>query len=223
MNYNYIFFDLDGTITESGPGIMNSVAYALDKLGAKAQPQSVLKKFVGPPLAQSFMNFCGIPREQTDYAISLYREYYRKNGMFENSVYPGVEKMLADLKAGGKKLAVATSKPENFSVQILEHFHLIDYFEIVCGATMDEKRVNKEEVIAYTLESLRINDERKKTVLMVGDREHDIIGAKKNGLDSMGVLYGYGSRGELEAAGADYIAETASEIADRILSKGRRF
>lgn len=217
MNYQYILFDLDGTITESGPGIMNSVAYALKKLGAKEQPESVLRKFVGPPLAQSFMNFCGIPKEETDYAISLYREYYKRQGMFENKIYPGVEEMLGILKKNGKKLAVATSKPEVFSVQILKYFHMADYFELICGATLDEKRVKKEEVIQYTLESLKIRPEEKKKVLMVGDREHDILGARRNGLDSMGVLYGYGNRSELAGAGADYIVETAAEISELLL------
>lgn len=218
MNYQYILFDLDGTITESGPGIMNSVAHALKKLGAKEQPESILRKFVGPPLAQSFMKFCGIPKEQTDYAISLYREYYKRQGMFENRIYPGVEEMLDLLKKNGKKLAIATSKPEVFSVQILEHFHMADYFELICGATLDEKRVKKEEVIQYTLESLKIQPGDKKKVLMVGDREHDILGAKRNGLDSLGVLYGYGSRPELAGAGADYIVETAMEIPKLLLN-----
>lgn len=212
MSYQYIFFDLDGTLTESGPGIMNSVGYSLKKMGQQEQPESILRKFVGPPLAQSFMNYCGIPQEEVNRAISLYREYYVKHGMFENKVYPGVKELLEELKESGKILAVATSKPEPLSIRILEHFELDDYFAVICGATMDEKRVTKDEVIHYTLNRLGIREEEKKSVLMVGDREHDIFGAKKNRLDSLGVLYGYGSRQEFEAAGADYIAETVQEV-----------
>lgn len=212
MSYRYIFFDLDGTLTESGPGIMNSVAYSLKKMGLKEQPEFVLRKFVGPPLAQSFMNYCGVPEEEIKRAISLYREYYEKYGLFENSVYPGIKDLLEELKKREKILAVATSKPEPLSVRILEHFGLADYFAVICGATMDEKRVAKDEVIRYTLKCLGIKAEEKKSVLMVGDREHDVFGAKKHHLDCLGVLYGYGSRQEFEAAGADYIAETVQEV-----------
>lgn len=218
MKYTHILFDLDGTLTESGPGIMNSVRYVLNKLGKPQQPPEVLRKFVGPPLAHSFMHFCGFTEAEANSAIYTYREYYHEKGMFENSVYPGVEEMLKSLKAAGLRLAVATSKPELLSIQILKHFHLDHYFEVICGATMDEKRVKKGEIIAYALEILGISSEEKKRVLMIGDREHDIFGAKENGLDSMGVLFGYGNREELEQAGADFIAETAKGAAEKILS-----
>ncbi len=217
MQYSYLLFDLDGTLTQSGPGITNSVRYALRKMGARELPQETLEKFVGPPLADSFMRFAGMTQEQAKRAISCYREYYASKGIFENSVYPGVEAMLQALRDGGKVLALATSKPELFAGQILAHFHLTDYFSAVCGAAMDEKRVNKEEVIRYTLDALKITEAEKPYALMIGDREHDVLGAAQNGLDCLGVLYGYGSRGELEKAGARKIAATAREVAEMVL------
>lgn len=217
MKYTHILFDLDGTLTESGPGIMNSVSYALAKLGKSSQPPEILRKFVGPPLAHSFVHFCGFAKEEVPAAIETYREYYREKGMFENSVYPGIEEMLQSLKDAGLHLAVATSKPELLSLQILEHFDLKPYFEVICGATMDEKRVKKGEIIADAIKELGITETDKSHVLMVGDREHDIFGAKENGGASMGVLFGYGSREELETAGADDIAESAAEITEKIL------
>lgn len=218
MNYTYILFDLDGTLTESGPGIMNSVSYALEKLGKPSQPTEVLRKFVGPPLAHSFVHFCGFAKEEVPVAIETYREYYRKKGMFENSVYPGIAEMLQCLKDAGLHLAVATSKPEVLSLQILEHFDLKPYFEVICGATMDEKRVKKGEIIADAMKGFGITETDKSRVLMVGDREHDVLGAKENGIASMGVLFGYGNRKELETTGADYIAESAADITKQILS-----
>lgn len=215
--YTYILFDLDGTVTQSGPGIVNSVRYALEKMGAAPLDTRTLEKFVGPPLADSMMNYAGLTRQEAGRAIGFYREYYTEKGMFENSVYPGVEDMLRALKADGRVLALATSKPEAFAGQILEYFHLAEYFSFVCGASMDEKRVEKAEVIAYTLKTMKINEAQRADFLMVGDREHDILGAKSNGLDSLGVLYGYGSYEELKNAGADYIAETAAQAAQMIL------
>lgn len=218
MKYNWIFFDLDGTLTQSGPGIINSVKHALRKMGKPELPEETLRHFIGPPLSDSFVKFCGCTQEEAKQGIVFYREYYTSGGMFENELYSGVEEMLRKLKNAGLRLAIATSKPEFMSVQIAEHFHLNQYFEAICGATVDEKRVKKSDVIAYALEMLGISQEQKDAVLMVGDREHDIFGAKENGLDSMGVLYGYGSREELCEAGADYIVGTAHEAAEKILT-----
>ena len=205
--YDVILFDLDGTLTESGIGITRSVAYALKKHGIIEADQSKLDRFVGPPLIDSFMRFYGFTAEQARQAVDDYREYYAVTGIFENRVYDGVVEMLQALKAAGKKCVLATSKPDHYAVQILEHFGLAAYFDFVAGATMDEKRTNKADVIAYALAHTGAEN-----VLMVGDREHDIHGAKAHGLDSVGVLYGYGSREELERAGATYIAATAEEI-----------
>lgn len=217
MKYQYILFDLDGTITESAPGILNSVRYALKKMGFAIRDEEELLQFIGPPLVDSMKKYYGMNEEQAEQAVVFYREYFLQKGLFENSVYEGIEESLKLLSESGKKHAIATSKPEEYSVRIIEHFGLTDKFEKICGATMDKSRNEKADVIRYTLEMLGIPDEDKGSVLMVGDRRHDIIGAKQNGLDSMGVLYGYGDRNELEEAGADYIAESAMDVAKIIL------
>ena len=165
----------------------------------------------------TFKNSFGFSEEKAKEGVKIYREYFSQKGLFENSVYEGIEESLKLLSESGKKHAIATSKPEEYSVRIIEHFGLTDKFEKICGATMDKSRNEKADVIRYTLEMLGIPDEDKGSVLMVGDRRHDIIGAKQNGLDSMGVLYGYGDRNELEEAGADYIAESAMDVAKIIL------
>ena len=206
--YDIVLFDLDGTLTESGIGITRSVAHSLRKFGIEETDQAKLDRFVGPPLIDSYMRYYGFSREQAALAVESYREYYADTGIFENRVYDGVEAMLQALKEAGKTCVLATSKPEHFAVQILDHFGLARYFDCVAGATMDEKRTSKADVIAYALEKAGASGR----TVMVGDRKHDILGAKAHGLDSIGVLYGYGSREELETAGAAYIAETAEEI-----------
>lgn len=210
MDYKYILFDLDGTVTDPGIGITNSVMHALKKFGIIEEDRRKLYKFIGPPLADSFQRFYQFSGEEAVLGIEYYREYYRDKGIFENVVYEGMEDLLASLKETGTELILATSKPEEFAKRILEHFHLDGYFSFVAGATMDEKRVKKAEVITYALESNGITDLSQ--VLMIGDREHDIIGAHETGVKAMGVLYGYGDRRELEKAGADYIAEDIEEI-----------
>ena len=217
MHYKYILFDLDGTITESGPGIINSVRYAVQKMGYPVLPEETLRKFVGPPLADSMQKYCGMTPSEAKKAITLYRDYYTSKGIFENSLYPGVEDMLKALKDGGKVLALATSKPELFAKQILEYFHIDDLFTVICGASMDEKLVEKAAIITNALQALGIDEMHKKDVLMVGDREHDVLGAKANNLDTLGVLYGYGDLPELQQEGAAYLAQTAGEAADMIL------
>lgn len=210
MDYKYILFDLDGTVTDPGIGITNSVMHALRKFGIIEEDRSRLYKFIGPPLADSFRQFYEFSEEETARGIEYYREYFTDKGIFENEVYEGMEELLAALNRQGRKLIIATSKPEVFAERILEYFHLDSYFSFVAGATMDEKRVKKAEVIAYALESCGISN--LSGVLMIGDRKHDVIGAHEAGVDVMGVLHGYGSREELEKAGADYIAENVEEI-----------
>ena len=207
--YQTIFFDLDGTLTDSGPGITNSVAHALKKWKIEVEDHSTLNVFVGPPLAESFAKYYGFTPEECKKAIAYYREYYTDRGMFENSVYPGIEELLAHLKNTGRKVVVATSKPEMFAVQILEHFHLARYFDRIAGASMDENRVEKADVLRYAIEA---GGYELSKAAMVGDRENDIRGARENQLFSVGVLYGYGSRAELEEAGADRIVETVEEL-----------
>lgn len=208
--YKYILFDLDGTLTDPGIGITNSVMYALEKFGIEVKERASLYKFIGPPLLDSFQNFYGFTKEESELALKYYREYFRPKGIYENHVYDGVEDLLRELKASGKKMIVATSKPEEFAVEILKHFNLYQYFDFVGGASMDEKRVKKSDVIAYALEKGDVTD--LDAVVMIGDREHDVYGAKQIGVDSIGVLYGYGDYEELKQAGADYIVERPSEI-----------
>lgn len=208
--YKYILFDLDGTLTDPGLGITNSVMYALKKFNIEVEDRAPLYKFIGPPLLESFEKFCGMSSEESQLALQYYREYFKPHGLYENEVYDGIEQVLMELKEQGKTLIVATSKPEEFAVEILKHFHLDKYFDFIAGATMDEKRVKKAEVIAYALESCGITDLT--DAIMVGDREHDVLGAKQVGLDSVGVLYGYGDYKELKNAGATYIAETPATI-----------
>lgn len=208
--YDVVLFDLDGTITDSGLGITNSVRYALNRYSIEVRDNSELECFIGPPLNESFEKFYGFTKEEASNAVSVYREYYREKGIYENLVYDGIEKLLREIRDKGKTAAVATSKPELFARQILDHFGLSEYFAYIGGANMNETRTDKAEVIDYVLDELKITDKSK--VVMVGDREHDIIGARKNGLDSIGVLFGYGSREELENAEATHIAPTVEDI-----------
>ena len=210
MKYEYILFDLDGTLTDSAVGITNSVIYALKKYDIKVDNRNELNKFVGPPLSDSFESYYGFSKEEAKTAVEYYREYYREKGMFENLVYDGIEDLLKTLKYNNKTLVVATSKPQVFAQQILEKFDIAKYFTYIAGSSLDGTRVKKDEVIQYALESCNITNLPK--VIMIGDREHDINGAKKVGIDSIGVLYGYGDRDELEKAGADFIVNTISDI-----------
>ncbi|NLA86876.1 MAG: HAD family hydrolase [Clostridiales bacterium] len=210
MNFQTILFDLDGTLTDPGIGITNSVMYALQKYGITVNDRSELYKFIGPPLWESFERYYGFSEAEAKKAVAYYREHFSVTGMFENTVYDGIDATLAALEDAGKTLLVATSKPEVFAEQILQHFDLAKYFDFIGGSELDGSRVNKNDVIRYTLEMSGVTD--LSTAVMVGDREHDILGAKKVGITSVGVLFGYGSREELEAAGADFIAETVNDL-----------
>lgn len=213
--YQYILFDLDGTLTNSELGITKSVQHALKKFGIEVEDRTALRPFIGPPLGESFQVYYGLSKEESEQAIKYYRERFSVKGLYENEVYEGVEKMLQDLKESGKKLILATSKPEKFTILILEHFDLLKYFDFVAGATMDGSRGEKADVIRYALELSGIED--KSDVIMIGDRKFDILGAKENGLASIGVLYGFGDREELTEAGADYIVERAEDIVKVLL------
>lgn len=208
--YKYLLFDLDGTLTDPAEGITNSVAYALNKFGINVEDKRTLYKFIGPPLVDAFSEYYGFSKEDSEKATAFYRETFRVTGLYQNMVYDGVVEMLEALKSKGKKLVVATSKPEEFTMKILKHFDLLKYFDFVAAATFDATRNSKDKVIAYALENIDIKD--KSEVVMIGDRHHDIDGAKDNGIDSVGVLWGFGSREELEIAGATYIAESVQEI-----------
>ncbi len=208
--YNYALFDLDGTLTDPSLGITNSIMHALAKMGRTIPPREELYCFIGPPLVPAFQEFTGMTPEEAEQAVVFYREYFSVDGLFENTPYDGIEAVLAKLRKRGVTLAVATSKPEKFAVRIIEHFGLAPYFTVVCGATMDSSRSKKGDVIAYTLGQLGITD--KSSVLMIGDRHHDIEGAKENGLASAGVLWGFGDEAELKNAGADAIAHSMDEL-----------
>lgn len=208
--YTFILFDLDGTLTDPKEGITKSVAYALESFGIRVEDRDCLCKFIGPPLKDSFVNFYGFEEAQAEAAVEKYREYFRPFGIFENQVYDGVEELLRTLTEDGRMVILATSKPTVFAEQILEHFHLRPFFSYVIGSELDGTRVKKGDVIAYALEQAGISD--KSQAVMVGDREHDIIGAKENGLDSIGVLYGYGTQEEFQECGADAVAESVEEL-----------
>ena len=210
MRYDTVLFDLDGTLTDPGEGITNSVAYALRQFGIENTDRTQLYKFIGPPLKQSFMQYYGFSDQQAEEAVAQYRVYCAPKGLFENKVYPGVPQLLAQLRAKGYKLLLATSKPEGFAVQILEHFGLLEYFDVAAGATMDGSRVAKADVIAYALQKAGVTDRTR--AVMVGDRLHDVEGAKAQGLACIGVLYGYGDAAELTAAGAAHLAATPAEV-----------
>ena len=198
MKITTVLFDLDGTLTDSGPGIMNSVKYALEKVGEPTPDVDELRKFIGPPLKGQFMEHCGIDEEKAAEMVTLYREYFTVTGIFENSVYDGVEEMLKTLKQAGIKIAMATSKPEKLAKIIA-----------------DETRTEKQDVIRYVLEQCEEKELDK--IVMVGDRSYDILGGHAEGLKVIGVLYGYGDLKELSEAGADALATIPQEVAELVL------
>lgn len=207
MTQKTILFDLDGTLTDSGLGIMNCARLALTHYGIPVPSDEQMRSFVGPPLHESFIRH-GIPEEEAQNAIAIYRSRYMTVGKFENFPYPGIPEMLARLQVEGHKLYVATSKPEATSVEILEHFDLAKYFCRICGASMDLSRNSKADVIAYLLELTG----RDANTVMVGDTAFDVIGAKAHGIPTIGVAWGYGKVEDLEQAGAVSIAGTVEEL-----------
>ncbi|MBO5213928.1 MAG: HAD family hydrolase [Clostridia bacterium] len=207
--YDTVLFDLDGTLTDPGVGITKSVQYALNRYGISVNDRAELYPFIGPPLVDSFMKYYGFSKEKALEAVDVYREYFRGKGLFENEVYPHVPQMLDALKKAGKTLLVASSKPEEFVLTILKHFDLLPYFDFVGGASMDEIRSKKEDVLRYVIEKANVDP---KTAIMVGDRKFDIQGAHAFGLDAVGVTYGYGSLEELTEAKPEYLVSAPEEI-----------
>ncbi len=206
----YVFFDLDGTLTDPKVGITSCVAYALSKFNIIVEDLDKLTIFIGPPLYNSFTEFYGLSDEQAKLAIKYYRERYEVTGWAENYVYEGIYKVLETLKARGYKLVIATSKPENTTHKVLEHFDLIKYFDFVSGATLDGVRNHKDQVIKHALDSLNITDPSK--VMMVGDRKYDILGAKTFDIKTIALEHGYGNREEFLEAGAAYILSDCLDI-----------
>ena len=220
-------FDMDGTTNESGPGIKKSVAIALEKQGITTYKEEQLDLFVGPPLRQSFMTLFGFTEEQAAQGIQDYRSYYAVKGKFENRMYPGIPELLAHMKEAGILCGIASSKPEKFVVEILEHYGAAQYFDIVAGASMSEQLVEKPDIIRLALSRARElglldGSGMVSEVWMIGDRSYDVTGAHECGLPVIGVTYGYGSRRELEEAGADLIADTVQELERAIFSIAER-
>lgn len=209
-----ILFDLDGTLTDSGEGIINCAIYALEHFGLPIPSREALRVFVGPPLHESFINH-GVPADKAEEAIAVYRSRYLPIGKFENTPYPGIRQLLEALKAAGHTLFVATSKPETTSVEILEHFDLARYFDRICGATMDTSRSSKEAVIEYLIRE----NGRTDNMVMVGDTKFDVIGAKAHGIPAIGVSWGYGEVVDMVNAGAAAIADTVEQLQEMLLAE----
>lgn len=202
-----ILFDLDGTLTDSGEGIINCAILALRHFGLPIPEREAMRVFVGPPLHKTFVEF-GVPENRADEAVEVYRSRYTTVGLFENTPYPGIEDLLKTLKDHGHRLLVATSKPEEMSVRILEKFGLTHYFDCICGATMDRSRVRKEDVIAYLLSTCGAGED----VVMVGDTHYDVEGAAAHAIPTIGVAWGYGTVEAMEKAGAKAIAYTMEQL-----------
>jgi phosphoglycolate phosphatase len=205
-----IYFDLDGTLTDPKPGITRSIQYALRKLDRAAPSEDELTWCIGPPLRASLKQLLGTD-ELADRAVSLYRERFGDIGIFENEVYPGIEGTLSALARPDRRLFVATSKPRVYAERIIDHFKLTAYFERVFGSELDGTRSDKTELLGHALQTSRVDPSR---AMMIGDRSHDIIGARNNGMTAVGVLYGYGSKQELLDAGAHHVCATPEKLLD---------
>ena len=213
----YILFDLDGTLTDPKVGITTSVQYALAQFGIQVEAPDSLACFIGPPLLDSFREECGFDEATAQAAVVKYRERFGTQGLYENQIYPGIPEMLDRFVQSGFTMGVANSKLETYAVQILEHFSLAPYFKVEVGSLPDNSRGEKKEVIAEALHQLGARPDQ---TVMVGDRKYDILGAKANGVASIGVRYGYAAPGELEAAGADFVVQSVEELS-RLLEKLR--
>ncbi len=213
MKYNTLFFDLDGTLTDSGEGIMNCAQLALEHFGLSVPSRDSLKVFVGPPLRQMLMQF-GISQAQLEEAVSVFRTRYESTGKYENFPYPGIRELLIALQQHGFRLFVATSKPETMALDVLNKFELAEFFDCICGATLDGTRDSKEKVITYLLESIGGADH----VVMIGDTEYDVIGARAHGIPTIGVTWGYGSEQQLRQAGAAALVHSPEALLEYLLA-----
>lgn len=211
----HVLFDLDGTLTDPAMGITGSIRYALKQMNRPIPSHEELLAFIGPPLIPAFESMLGMTNAEAKEALRHYRVYFSETGLFENTPYPGIDEALTRLTNRGIRLYVATSKPEVFAERILRHFGLAHHFAGICGASLDETRTAKGDVIRYALGKI---DDPAARILMVGDRQHDVLGAEENGLPAMGVLWGYGSREELTDAGARILADSPEKMADLILA-----
>ncbi len=210
MKKEAIFFDLDGVISDSKEGITKSVDYAMQKFGVKASSPDEYLSFVGPPLMNQFQNVCGFDEKKAQKAVEYYREYYTKTGIFENSMYAGMDNVLKMLHQKGVKILLATSKPTEFARQIIDRYGILSYFDDVCGSSMDNSRTKKEDVISYAMEKNGLQNPD--AILMVGDRKHDIIGARACKMDCVAVEYGYGSHEEFLEYHPRYMVSDMDEL-----------
>lgn len=215
MRYDFVVFDFDGTLCDSGEGILKSARYALESFGIVVDADADMRFFVGPPLIDSFQRYEGVDEKKAEAMVEKYRERYRETGLFESRVYPGVEALLQTLHAHGVKIGIGSSKPLLFIERIVEHFGLRQYFDCLSAIDMKNAREPKSEIISRCLAEMGCSDRRR--ALMVGDRYFDIEGANGAGIDSAGVLYGYGTRAEFEAHGARYIVSSAQKLEQIIL------
>ncbi len=209
MKYTHLFFDLDGTLVDSGEGIIKGIEYSLKKFGITVEDNSVLRAFIGPPLVDSFKQHYGFDTEKAVLAIKYYREYYNEIGIRQAYVYNGLVDTLQALKDKGYVLAVATSKPEVLANRVLEYFGLAKYFDTISGASLNERLSHKDVILDYALKKYGVDRAK---CLMIGDRKFDVLGAKANSINCLGVLYGYGDLAEMQKAGATYIVKTPAEI-----------
>lgn len=211
--YKYILFDLDGTISDSAPGITKSVQNALHCYGIEEPDLNSLKKFIGPPLRVSFKEFYNIPDEDMETVIGYYRSRYSTIGLFENNVYDGIPELVKDLKADGRHVILASSKPRVFVEKILDHFGILKYFDVVMGSEFDGTRENKLEIIEECLRlSFPDSDPVLSECVMIGDRKYDIEAAVKLNVPNIGVEYGFGNYDELVKAGADKVCATVADL-----------
>lgn len=215
MRWEHIFFDLDGTLTDPAPGITNAIIYGRKKWGLPCGPNEEYLKFIGPPMPQSYVDFWGMSPEEAVEFLKAYREYFSTVGLFENKVFPGIPELLKKLKNAGCRLYIATTKPTVYSVQIAEKFGFAEYFEIISGCGLDGTRGEKWEVIDYARQVCGADMSK---AVMIGDRLHDVEGARICGIDCIGVSYGYGGRAELEQAGALHVVDTVEELGEYLFA-----
>ena len=216
MRYDYILFDLDGTITEPFEGITKALSYSLEKFGIKIEDRNSLRVCIGPPLWDTYTEMFGLSDADADKATDYYREYYDNGGAFDCLIYDGIEDMLKRLHESPCKVLLATSKPEVMANVVLSHFGLDKYFDIICGASLDRSRSSKASVVKYALERAGVTD--KSRCIMIGDRKFDVEGARENGLSTLGITHGYGDRAELEGAGAIQIFDDTYSLCEFLLN-----
>jgi phosphoglycolate phosphatase len=214
-NYTHLLFDLDGTLTDSEEGIINALLYALDKAGIRENDTDKLRSFIGSSLLKTLQQVYDLPKERAEEIASFYRSYYFEKGIYENTVYPGIPKLLSDLKKAGKRLIIATSKRTTGALQVLDIFKLNEYFDLVVGGSADGKISEKADVIRHVFS--KTGNETKTNAVMIGDRKYDIIGARENGIDSIAVLYGYATKEEIDEANPTYRVNTVDELRTLLL------